>query len=339
MADEIRIGLIGAGRIGALHAELLRRRVPGARVVAVSDINTAAARKVASENEIEVVEPEAQKLIERPEVDAVLVCSATHVHEEHVCRAAEAGKHVFCEKPLALDLEAIDRMGAAVQKAGVMLQVGFNRRFDAAFARVREGIESGEVGELHTLRIISRDPEPPPIEYVRNSGGLFVDMTIHDFDMVRFLTGAEVDEVYTMADCRVDPKIGEAGDVDTAVIMLRFTNRVIATIENSRQAVYGYDQRLEAFGAAGSITTDNLYPNTATVSTASAIRRDLPLRFFLERYTESYVNELRAFVSAVRSGARSPVGVADGRAPVVLGQAALRSYREKRPVKLSELSH
>ncbi len=337
MANEIRIGLIGAGRIGALHAQLLRTRVAGARVVAVTDINAAAAHKVAGDNEIDVVEQDAAKMIGRSELDAVLVCSATHVHEEQVCRAAEAGKHIFCEKPLALDIAAINRMAEAVEKAGVTLQVGFNRRFDDAFARVRTGIEHGEVGDLHTLRVISRDPEPPPIEYVRNSGGLFVDMTIHDFDMVRFLAGAEVEEVYTMADCRIDPQIGAAGDVDTAVIMLRFVNRVIATIENSRQAVYGYDQRVEAFGSEGSISTDNVYPNSATVSTASAVRRDLPLRFFLERYTESYVNELTAFVSAVASGSPSPVGVADGRAPVVLGEAALRSYHEKRPVKISEV--
>ncbi len=337
MADDVRIGLIGAGRIGALHARLLTTRVSGVRVVGVSDINTSAAEAVARENGVEIVEQDAAALIGRDDLDAVLICSATHVHEEQVCSAAEAGKHIFCEKPLAFELAAIDRMEAAVQKNGVLLQVGFNRRFDSVFARVRAGIEAGEVGELHTLRVISRDPEPPPIEYVRNSGGLFVDMTIHDFDMVRFLSGSEVEEVYTMADCKVDPKIGATGDVDTAVIMLRFVDGVIATIENSRQAVYGYDQRVEAFGSCGSINTDNVYPNTATVATASAVQRDLPLRFFLERYTESYVNELNAFVAAVRNGEASPVGIQDGRAPVILGEAALRSYREKRPVKISEL--
>ncbi len=337
MADELRIGLIGAGRIGALHTRLLTTRVSGARVVGVSDINADAAQAVARENGVEIVERDAAALIGRDELDAVLICSATHVHEEQVCSAAEAGKHIFCEKPLAFERAAIDRMEAAVRKNGVLLQVGFNRRFDSVFARVRAGIEAGEVGKLHTLRVISRDPEPPPIEYVRNSGGLFVDMTIHDFDMVRFLSGSEVEEVYTMADCKVDPKIGEAGDVDTAVIMLRFANGVIATIENSRQAVYGYDQRVEAFGSGGSISTDNVYPNTATIATAQAVQRDLPLRFFLERYTESYVNELNSFVAAVRGGEATPVGIQDGRAPVILGEAALRSHREQRPVKISEL--
>ncbi len=335
--EGIRIGLIGAGRIGALHAGLISTRVPGARIIAVSDVVADAAHAVATEHAIPVVEDDATRVIGRNDVDAVLICSATSVHEEQVVAAAKAGKAVFCEKPLAFDLPSIDRMAEAVEKHNVPLQVGFNRRFDPVFSRVQRGIANGEVGELHTLRIISRDPEPPPIEYVRNSGGLFVDMTIHDFDMVRFLTGAEVEEVYTVADCRVDPAIDEVGDVDTAIIMLRFTNRVMATIENSRRATFGYDQRVEAFGSEGAISTDNVYPNTATVSTGESVRRDLPLHFFLERYTDSYVAELSAFVYAVAQGHPTPVSVFDGRAPLVLGEAAHRSHREKRPVRLEEI--
>ena len=204
--------------------------------------------------------------------------------------------------------------------------------------RVRELVAEGKIGEPHILRITSRDPAPPPIEYVKVSGGIFLDMTIHDFDMARYLIASEVEEVYVAAGVKVDPEIGEAGDVDTAVITLRFENGVIGTIDNSRQAVYGYDQRVEVFGSAGSARSDNWYPNAVLVSNAQSVAQDLPLNFFLERYMGSYQAEIAAFVQSLREDTPPPVTGADGRAPVVIAMAALKSLQENRPVKLTEIS-
>ena len=266
-----------------------------------------------------------------------MICSSTDTHARIIEEAAQTGKHIFCEKPIALDLSTIDRALDAVKHAGVKLQLGFNRRFDASYRRVRQAVEQGETGRLHQLHIISRDPAPPPIEYIRSSGGLFLDMTIHDFDMARFLIGSEVDEIFAMAGVMVDPAIGEAGDVDTAIVMLHFNNGVIGTIENSRCAAYGYDQRVEVLGSAGAVWTENNYPNTAIISDSRSIRRDLPLHFFVERYTESFVTEMEAFVDAVLHDKPVPVTGYDGRMAAVLGLGAKKSLAERRPVLLSEI--
>jgi len=267
----------------------------------------------------------------------VLICSSTGTHADLVVEAAEAGKHIFCEKPIDHSLAKIDRALAAVAKAGVKLQIGFNRRFDANFARVRQAVASGEIGMPHLMHIVSRDPAPPPVSYVKVSGGIFLDMTIHDFDMARFLIGDEVEEIYTAAGVMVDPEIGRAGDLDTALVVLRFKSGVIGTIDNSRKAVYGYDQRVEILGSQGSIATGNCYPNQAVISTATAVKRDLPLNFFMDRYTDSFASELRAFVAAVLEDKPTPVTGIDGRIPVVMGLAARRSYDERRPVRLEEM--
>jgi myo-inositol 2-dehydrogenase/D-chiro-inositol 1-dehydrogenase len=337
MDKPLNIGVIGAGRIGSLHAHNLAFRIPQAHVAMIADINELAARQVAERCRIPSVVSDYHAILENRAVQAVLICSATPTHATIIAEAAQAGKHIFCEKPIDLTLAKIDRALAAVAHAGVQLQVGFNRRFDANFARVRHAIANGEIGEPHLLHIISRDPAPPPLEYVRVSGGIFLDMTIHDFDMARFLAGDDVAEVYVAAAVRVDPAIGEAGDLDTALIVLKFHNGLIGTIDNSRKAVYGYDQRVEVLGSKGSIRTDNLYPNSAVISDGTSIHRDKPLYFFLERYHESFVNELTAFVDAVLHDKPVPVTGADGRAPVVMGLAARKSYDENRPVKLSEI--
>jgi myo-inositol 2-dehydrogenase / D-chiro-inositol 1-dehydrogenase len=292
---------------------------------------------VAARCGIPTVASSAEEILARKDIEAVLICSSTDTHADLVVKAAEAGKHIFCEKPIDHSLAKIDRALAAVNKAGVKLQIGFNRRFDANFARVKAAVASGEIGVPHLMHIISRDPGPPPISYVKVSGGMFLDMTIHDFDMARFLMGCEVEEVYTAAAVMVDPAIGEAGDVDTAVVTLRFSNGAIGTIDNSRKAVYGYDQRVEVLGSKGAIATANCYPNQAVVSTATEVRRDLPLNFFMDRYTESFANELRAFVESVVRDTETPVTGMDGRIPVVMGMAARRSHDEKRAVKLSEI--
>ena len=337
MNQTINVGVIGAGRIGRLHAENLVYRVPEANLIAISDILVEAAEKAANELGVPAAYEDHRRILDDEGVEAVLICSSTDSHARFIEEAAQAGKQIFCEKPIALDLDAIDRALAAVEQAGVKLMIGFNRRFDPNFRRVHDLVASGAIGEPHLLRITSRDPAPPPIGYVQVSGGIFLDMTIHDFDMARYLVGSEVERVYAAGGVRVDPAIGEAGDVDTAVVTLHFVDGTLGVIDNSRRAVYGYDQRVEVFGSGGVASADNAYPNTVMVGDARQVHRDLPLNFFMERYTESYVNEMRAFVACIVDDAPPPVSGLDGRVPVVMGYAANRSLAEGRPVALSEV--
>jgi myo-inositol 2-dehydrogenase/D-chiro-inositol 1-dehydrogenase len=336
--SKIHVGLIGAGRIGRVHAENLVYRIPEAELVAVSDVFVEAADKLAAELGVPTACRDHRRILEDKSIDAVLICSSTDTHARFIEEAAQAGKQIFCEKPIALDLAAIDEALAVVEQAGVKLMIGFNRRFDPNFRRAREVVAAGGIGEPHLLRITSRDPAPPPIEYVRVSGGIFLDMTIHDFDMARFLMGCEVESIYAAGGVLVDPAIGQAGDVDTAVITLHFAGGALGVIDNSRQAIYGYDQRVEVFGSGGVVSADNAYPNTATVSDARHVHRDLPLNFFMERYTESYVNEMQAFVDCIVNDMPPPVTGLDGRVPVVMGYAAKRSLAEGRPVRFSEIN-
>jgi myo-inositol 2-dehydrogenase / D-chiro-inositol 1-dehydrogenase len=333
----LQLGIIGAGRIGRVHAESLAFRIPEAVPAAIADTNGEAAREVAERCGIPCVVTDSKEILSDPAIDAVLICSPTETHADLIVGAARAGKHVFCEKPIDHSLSNIDRALQEVKKSGVKLQVGFNRRFDANFVRVRNAIVQGEIGTAHLMHIISRDPGPPPISYIKTSGGIFLDMTIHDFDMARFLVGDEVESIYATGGVRVDPEIGKAGDLDTVVIVLQFKNGVIATIDNSRKAAYGYDQRVEILGSKGAIATENCYPNQAILSTASAIQRDLPLNFFMDRYTESFVSELQAFVRAIVLNGPVPVNGIDGRVAVVMGLAARKSYDERRPVQLEEV--
>jgi myo-inositol 2-dehydrogenase/D-chiro-inositol 1-dehydrogenase len=334
----LHVGIIGAGRIGKVHAETLAFRLPEVRTLAIADVNREAAQAVAARCGIPTVTGSSAEIFANPAIEAVLICSSTNTHADLIVQAAQAGKHIFCEKPIAHDLGQIDRALAAVEQAGVKLQIGFNRRFDANFARVRQAVVSGEIGAPRLMHIVSRDPAPPPVSYIKVSGGMFLDMTIHDFDMARFLIGDEVEEVYTSGAVMVDPEIGKAGDLDTALIVLRFRNGVIGTIDNSRQAAYGYDQRVEILGSLGSIATANCYPNQAVVSTGTEVRQDLPLNFFMDRYTESFASEVRAFVQAVREDRPTQVGGIDGLVAVVMGLAARKSYDEHRPVRLDEVT-
>lgn len=337
MSNQLNLGLIGAGRIGRLHAEHIATRIPNARCLLVADVDEEAAQRAADEFRINYAVKDYRMVIDSPAVDAIVICSATHTHAKIIMEAAAAGKHIFCEKPIDHNLVVIDHALTAVKQAGVKLQIGFNRRFDANYARVRQAIADGEIGQPRLMHIISRDPAPPPLSYIQVSGGIFMDMTIHDFDMARFLMGCEVEEIYTAAGVSVDPTIGEAGDLDTAMITLKFENGAIGVIDNCREAIYGYDQRVEVLGSLGSASTENNFPNTAVISTGSEIRRDLPLNFFMERYTESYVNELQQFVNAVIEDTPVLVTGEDGRIPVVMAEAARRSYDENRPVRLDEI--
>ena len=334
---KLHVGIIGAGRIGRVHAETLAFRLPEAHIAAITDINREAAEALAARCNIPSVVASSDEIIADKRIEAVLICSPTGTHADLIVQAAQAGKHIFCEKPIAFSLEQIDRALAAVKAAGVQLQIGFNRRFDANFMRVRQAVVSGEIGTPSLMHLISRDPAPPPLAYIRSSGGIFVDMTIHDFDMARFLIGDEVEEIYTAAGVRVDPEIGKAGDLDTALMVLRFRNGVIGTIDNCRKAPYGYDQRAEILGSEGKISTENCYPNQAVISDGKSVRQDLPLNFFMERYTESFASELKSFVAAIRDKRATAVTGIDGRIPVAMALAARKSYDEHRPVRLEEV--
>ncbi len=336
-ATRLRIGIIGAGRIGKVHAETAAFELPEAEVVSITDLNQDAAAELATRCGVGTVTASSGELLADPNVDAVFICSSTDTHAELIVEAARVGKHIFCEKPIAHDLAKIDDALDAVKRAGVKLQIGFNRRFDSNFARVRRAVESGEIGAPRLMHIVSRDPAPPPLAFIKTSGGIFLDMTIHDFDMARFLIGDEVEEIFVAGGVTVDPAIGAAGDLDTAITVLRFRNGVIGTIDNCREAAYGYDQRVEILGSLGKIATENRFANQAEISTAAAVRKDLPLNFFMDRYRASFAAELRCFVASVLEDKPVSVSGEDGRIPVIMGLAARKSYDERRAVRLEEI--
>ena len=334
----ITIGIIGAGRIGKVHATSISTQIKNAYIKTIADPfmneeTIAWAKSIGIENAI----TDYKEIIADSDIDAVLICSSTNTHSPISIEAIEAGKHVFCEKPIDHDIAKIKEVITALEKSNVKYQVGFNRRFDHNFEAVQAAVISGSIGEPHIIRVTSRDPEPPSPEYVALSGGMFLDMTIHDFDMVRFLSGSEVVEVYTEAAVLVDPEIGKAGDVDTAVITMKMENGAIATIDNSRRAVYGYDQRAEVFGSKGMVATANDTNSTAIISTAEGVTKEKPLYFFLERYMASFSKEIRYFINAIENDTPTPLGVEDGLKPVLIGIAALKSYQERRVVKISEI--
>jgi myo-inositol 2-dehydrogenase / D-chiro-inositol 1-dehydrogenase len=331
----LRIGVIGVGRIGRMHAELIAHQVPGAALGAVYDAHEPSARSLSTSLGVPAAGT-VQEVFGDSDLDAVAICSSSDTHVDLLLAAAEAGKAVFCEKPVSLDLAELDRALAAVQEAGIPFQIGFNRRFDPGHASVREAVDSGAIGEPHLVRISSRDPAPPPPEYVRTSGGLFLDMMIHDFDMARFLTGREVVEVFARGAVRVDPSFAEAGDIDTALVTLVHEDGCLTAIDNSRRAAYGYDQRVEVFGSGGMATSENPPRHAGVVLTADGQHRPALPYFFLERYLPSYIREWQAFVEAVKNGTTPPVSTADARAPLVIGLAAGRSLREGRPVRIDE---
>lgn len=325
MDKVLRIGVIGAGRIGKLHANNLVNRVPNAKVEAISDVNFKAAKELALKLGVEKVYDNYDKILNDPDVDAVFICASTDMHSPISIAAAKAGKHIFCEKPIDHDLQKIEEVLKEVKKAGVKYQVGFNRRFDRNFKHVRDVVKAGGVGDVQIVKVTSRDPEAPPLSYVRVSGGIFVDMTIHDFDMVRYLSGSEVTEVSVFGAGLVNPDIVKEGDVDTCIIMLRFKNGALGVIDNSRQAVYGYDQRIEVFGSKGCITADNEKANNTVLYTEQAVTSEKPLWFFLERYNDAFIEEVRGFVDACLNDGETLVGAYDGLQPVKIAIAAKKS--------------
>lgn len=334
---QLNIGIIGAGRIGKVHMQSITYNVPSAKVLGITDVFKEGLQDLADKYGIEKVYDNYKEMLADDEIDAVLVCSSTDTHADISIEAAEAGKHVFCEKPVDLTPEKVKAVIAAVEKAGVKLQVGFNRRFDHNFAHVRSLINEGKVGNLELIKITSRDPEPPSAEYAAVSGGMFLDMTIHDFDMARFLAGSDVTEVYVNATCLVDPAIGEAGDVDTAIINLKFENGALGVIDNSRRAAYGYDQRIEVFGSLGAAMAANDTPTNVTIMNADGVTTDKPLYFFLERYMQSFRDEMIQFVDAVQNDKPTPTTGLDGLNSILVALAAKKSVAEGRAVKISEI--
>jgi myo-inositol 2-dehydrogenase/D-chiro-inositol 1-dehydrogenase len=334
--EILNVAVAGLGRIGKIHLKNLARNFSEIRVVAVMDVvDTSIA--IAEEYGVPVFVKSFDELLAVPDLDAVVICSPTDTHADYVVKAAKAGKQIFCEKPLDLSLERVQEVLEIVKASGVKLMLGFNRRFDPEFKKIRQLVENGSVGEPQILKITSRDPGPPPISYIKVSGGMFLDMTIHDFDMARYISGKKVKEVYAKASVKVDPEIGAAGDVDTAVIILTFEDDSVAVIDNCRKAAYGYDQRLEVFGSKGMAQAENNFPNNHRLFTDSGVSGDLPLHFFLERYDTSYKQEIREFIDALVSGHEMPVGGEDGLISMAIGLAAKKSAHENRPVLLSEI--
>ncbi len=334
----IKVGIIGAGRIGHVHGESISKFVKNATVKTIADpFMNEKIEEWAKSIGVEKTTKDYHEILNDPEIEAVLICASTDQHSPLSIEALRAGKHVFCEKPIDHDVNKIKEVLDVVKETGKKYQVGFNRRFDHNFKAIRDAVAAGKVGKQQIIKITSRDPEPPPISYVKVSGGIFLDMTIHDFDMVRYLSGSEVVEVYAEGSVTVDPAIGEAGDIDTAVITLKLENGATAVIDNCRAACYGYDQRAEVFGDKGCIAITNDSQSNAVFSGKDGVVAEKPMFFFLERYMQAYSNEVDQFVEAIVNNTDTPVNANDGLAPVLIGLAAKKSVDEHRPVKIEEI--
>lgn len=333
----LKIGIIGAGRIGKVHLESISYHVKNATVTAMADpfMNEETEKLIRSYG-VSKVTKDYKDILNDKDIDAVLVCSSTDTHAAISIEAINAGKHVFCEKPVDHSIEKIQAVADALKEhPDIKFQVGFNRRFDHNFAAIRKAYDDGKIGEAHILKITSRDPEPPNPAYIKVSGGIFLDMTIHDFDMACFLTDSDVEELYVNSAVLVDPAIGEQGDVDTAIITMKMANGALAVIDNSRKAAYGYDQRAELFGSKGMVATSNDTVSSAVISNADGVTGEKPLFFFLERYMGSFSEEMRQFTEAVINDTEVPVGIHAGLQSVKIGLAARKSVEEHRPVKIS----
>ena len=331
-------GVLGAGRMGKIHIENILYNIPNLKIKIVADINRDdKLEKWANGIGVPKLTNDESEIINDPEINVVVIASPTDTHTKFIQEAAKAKKDIFCEKPIDTDLMRIKETLNIVKNEGVKLMIGFNRRFDRNFKRVREMVSSGQVGIPQIVKVTARDPAPPSIDYIKTSGGMLFDMTIHDWDMARFQIGSEIEEVYTKGAVLVDPEIGKAGDIDTVVLILKFKNGAIGMIDNSRQAVYGYDQRVEVFGSKGCAIADNEPSNTVRLYTPENIKEDNIPYFFLQRYMESYAAELRYFIDCLQNNKEPSPNGEDGFQNVVIAIAAQKSYEENRPVKISEI--
>ena len=329
----IEVAVFGAGRIGSIHAGNLAA-VPGVRLAYVVDPNAEAAGTLAARLGAQV--STAEQVFGDDRISAVLICSLTDTHADLIQAAAKSDKHIFCEKPVDLDVARARDCAAAVARAGVTCMIGFNRRFDPTFAAVKARLNGGEIGTPEMLIVTSRDPGPPPIPYIKSSGGIFKDMLIHDLDVFRWILEEEAETVYASASCLVDPAIARAGDVDSTAVTLRTRSGKLCQINTSRRAAYGYDQRFEVLGSAGMLQAGNHTPTEVISSTAKAVSRDLPENFFLQRYRAAYASEMQHFF-AVLTGKKAPATtIDDGVKALELAEAATTSWREGRIVSMQE---
>ena len=328
-----RLGIIGAGRIGRLHAENIQSRLPQFQLLGIADpyLDKTWTDSLA----IPLCSSSPETILTHPEVQAVLIASPSSLHIEHLIMASEAGKAIFCEKPLGLTEDDILSALAVVDRNKTLLQLGFNRRFDPNFAQIQQRVATGEIGGPQLLKITSRDPVCPSKDYIAHSGGIFMDMTIHDFDMARFIMGSEVVEVYATGSVLINPDLEVFNDVDTAIVQLRFANGSLGVIDNSRQAVYGYDQRLEIFGSAGMLWADNQLQHGVHTLKQHSHSQANPQYFFLERYQQAYVNELTAFYQAWCDRSSSPVPGTAGLQALRIAVAAKASLLNNKPVNVS----
>lgn len=334
----IKAAAIGAGRIGRVHIENICTAVDQIELKTVADpyLSEDAAALCKSFG-VQNITTNVDSIFSDPEIEAVLIYSSTDTHADLIMKSAAAGKHIFCEKPVDHDIGRVREALAKVDMARVKFQIGFVRRYDHNHRGVYNAIRDGKIGTPHIIRIASRDPAPPTMEYVKHSGGIFFDMMIHDFDMIRFLAGSEAKEVYTQGAVLIDPRIGELGDVDTAVVTLTFENGAIGIIDNSRQAVYGYDQRLEVFGSKGMVQNDNDYLNTVVVSGAEATTYGILHEIMFDRYKQAFIDEMKDFADAVINDRTPSITGLDGLYPVLMAAAAKKSLEEGRPVKIGEI--
>jgi myo-inositol 2-dehydrogenase/D-chiro-inositol 1-dehydrogenase len=328
----ISMGLLGCGRIGQVHARSLAR-IGRARLTALADASHGAAQALAGASGAEI--RSAEDIVSAPDIDAVIVATPTTLHYEQIHALARAGKAIFCEKPIDLSAERAAECMAVVEEAGVPFLTGFNRRFDPQFARLKADLDAGAIGRTELVIVTSRDPAPPPASYIAQSGGLFRDMTIHDFDMARFLLGEEPVEVFASGSCLVDPEIGEAGDIDTAAVTLKTASGKMCQINNSRRAVYGYDQRIEVHGSEGMLQAANQPEHLVTRATAQGYTGAVSQHFFLERYEAAYLAEMEAFLSALETGLAPSPGIRDGVAAQRLADAATLSLGSGEVVRLA----
>ena len=331
----VRFGLLGAGRIGKVHAKAIGSN-PTAKLVAVADPMADAASAIATQYGAEVRTIDA--ILASADIDAVVICTPTDTHAGLIERFTRAGKAIFCEKPIDLDVERVKACLKVVDAEGGTLMVGFNRRFDPHFQAVKQAIDEGQIGDVEMVTIISRDPGAPPVDYIKRSGGIFRDMTIHDFDMARFLLGEEIDTVTAQASVLVDPAIGTAGDFDSVSVMLSTATGKHATISNSRRATYGYDQRIEVHGSKGAVAAENQRPVSIEIANGSGYTRTPLHDFFMTRYTEAYASEISSFIDFVESKSPASPSGTDGLIALALADAALKSVKEARAVKVSEIT-
>jgi myo-inositol 2-dehydrogenase/D-chiro-inositol 1-dehydrogenase len=329
----VRFALFGAGRIGAMHARNIASN-PRSSLTRVFDVNTAAARAVAEAHGAYVA-PSVAEALSAPDADAVLIASSTDTHVDLITAAARAGKPILCEKPIDLDIARVEVCQLEIANTGVPVQIGFNRRYDASHRALREAVRRGDIGQLQLLVITSRDPSIAPMEYMRVSGGIFRDMTIHDFDLARFILGEDPVELYATGSIMIEPELASIGDMDTAMVVMKAASGALVHINNSRVAVYGYDQRVEAFGSRGMLQSDNRRATTLRRWSAEATEaRDPLLHFFIERYAQAYVDELQEFIDVVTKGGTPSVGFEDGRRALILADAAWESTRSGQTVQI-----